>query len=74
MITNDPRSFEEGLKGITPWAYISEEHNEVARKRYIESFKTVRYIQDRLEDIRGVSYSCKLRIKEDAPGGGEGRC
>lgn len=73
-ITNDPRSFEEGLKGITPWAYISKEHNEVARKRYIESFKTVRYIQDRLEDIRGVSYPCKLRIKEDAPGGGEGRC
>lgn len=65
LILSDTDSFEQELLRITPSVYISDEHTEIARKSYIDSLKVIRFIQDKLEEIRGVPYPCKIWIKED---------
>ena len=54
------------MSKITPYVYIPEEHTEISRKSYYESFQVVRYIQNELEELRKEEYPFKLHIKEDS--------
>ena len=64
-IQSDTSAFEEAMSKITPYVYIPEEHTEISRKSYYESFQVVRYIQNELEVLRKEKYPYKLHIKED---------
>lgn len=63
-IEGDPSSFENAISDIEPYVYIPDETREIALNSYIDSLKIVRYIQDRLEDIRNEEYRYKLHCKE----------
>lgn len=66
-LLSDPDGLDALIEDTEVYDLVHFETTDIQKKMFTESMKTVRVIQDALEELRGYPYPDKLLIPSDAP-------